>query len=396
MRRIVVAVPVGVAGGLLSAAFLESLSWTERTRGAHDSLVWTLPLAGLAVGLAYHLAGSAVSGGNSLLFDQADSPTTGVPFRLAPLVFVASVVSHISGASVGREGAALQMTAGVVEPWGRRLRWTTQDRAALVVSAIAAGFGSIVGAPIAGAIFALEVRRSGASRRTHALSALVASWVGVEVVDRLGVERTPFPAFPDVIIDIEFAVRVLASSVACGVVAIAFVVSTRTLRALISRLVVVAPLRPMLGGIVVAVMVMVLDLRDFQGLSLHLALDAQTGEVVGQWWWKFVLTVVSVGTGFVGGEVVPLVVIGSLVGGAIGNIAGQDTAVLAILGGVAMLAGGAKAPLACTVLGAELFGWSGIVFFAVASLVARAVSGRTSIYSPAVPLAVSPPSASTN
>lgn len=388
LRRLALSVPVGVIGGLLSAAFLLVLEWTERTRADHGWLVWFLPLAGLVVGVGHWRAGSAVAGGSAMLFDRVENHDRDVPFLLAPLVFCASVVSHIAGASVGREGVALQMTSGVVGGLGTRLGLSARDKSLLLVSAIAAGFGSIVGAPIAGAVFAMEVRRDGNSRLPAALPALVASTTGVATVGMLDMTRTPFPALPETALGADLVGRLVLASLVCGVLGLAFVASIDGVRTLLARVAAWPPLRPLAGGVVVMVLVVALDLRDMQGLSLQLAVEAQTttlpgdglGDLVRRWWWKFLLTVISVGSGFIGGEVVPLIVLGALTGAAVGHVTGGDTALLAILGSVAMLAAGAKAPVACAILGAELYGWTGLGMFLAACLVARAVSGRASIY----------------
>lgn len=394
LRRIFLAVPVGIVGGLLSAAFLKVLEWTEQTRPDHGWLVWLLPGAGLLIGLAYQKAGPSVAGGNAMLFDRVDDHGVGIPFRLTPLALAASTVSHVAGASVGREGVALQMTAGAVDGWGTRLGLDAHERSLLLVTAIAAAFGSIVGAPIAGAVFALEVRRGHnptTSRSGAVVSALTASAIATGVVSVTGISRTAFPGFPRVDLGADLVGRVLLASAVCGVLAFAFVTVVGRIRALLARTVAWPPLRPVIGGFVVAILVVTLNWSDYQGLSLHLAVDAQVTDQVGslaegtgQWWAKFCLTVVSVGSGFVGGEVVPLIVIGALSGAAVGRATGGDAALLAILGAVAMLAGGAKAPIACTVLGAELFGWNGVAYFLTACLIARAVSGRGSIYGPVV------------
>ena len=316
LRRIFLAVPVGIVGGLLSAAFLTVLEWTERTRPDHRWLVWMLPAAGLLVGLAYQKAGPSVAGGNAMLFDRVDDHGVGIPFRLTPLVLAASTLSHLAGASVGREGAALQMTAGAVDGWGGRLGLDARERSLLLVSAIAAAFGSIVGAPIAGAVFALEVRR----RRDPAMSragavapAFASSAVATWIVSVVGVSRTAFPGFPRIDLRADLAGRVLLASVVCGLLAFAFVGAIGWIRALLARIVGWPPLRPVIGGSVVAILVVTLNWSDYQGLSLHLAVDAQVTDQVGslaegagQWWAKFCLTVVSVGSGFVAMNRAPL------------------------------------------------------------------------------------------
>ncbi|MFM9227069.1 MAG: chloride channel protein, partial [Actinomycetota bacterium] len=140
------------------------------------------------------------------------------------------------------------------------------------------------------------------------------------------------------------------------------------------------PLRPVIGGIVIVVAVVVFDLRDYQGLSIQLALDAQSGSAAGQWITKLGLTAVSIGSGFVGGEVIPLVVVGALAGASFGRISGGSVAMFAVIGSVAVLAGAANTPVACTILGVELFGGAGLAFIAVACAASYATSGHAGIY----------------
>lgn len=121
VRWVALASLVGALSGILSAAFIESLSWATRTRGRHDWIVFTLPVAGLVVGASYHWLGRGLERGSNLLIDQIHSHSEWIPLRLTPLIFGASVVSHVAGASVGREGAALQLSAGVTDPISRKL-----------------------------------------------------------------------------------------------------------------------------------------------------------------------------------------------------------------------------------------------------------------------------------
>lgn len=379
-RWVALAVVVGVLCGLLSAAFIESLDWATNARSGNDWLVFTLPLAGLTVGLIYHYLGRGLERGTNLVIDQIHSQSEWIPLRLTPIIFGASVISHVAGGSTGREGAALQFAAGVTDPISRRLGLSGNDRSLMLVTAIAGGFGAVFGVPVAGAVFALEVQRIGRIRYEALVPAVVASFVGDAVVRGLGIEHTHYPAFPSVTWNAAFVLRLVAFAVCAGLVAMLFVTATHKVKSTVARLVRWYPARPMLGGVIIAALVLAFGWRDYQGLSIPLAIEAMNGSASGQWGVKLVLTSLTIGTGFVGGEFIPLFVIGALAGASFGHITGSNVALFAMIGAVAILAAATNAPLACTLVGVELFGSTGLSVLAVACVLAYAASGHTGIY----------------
>ena len=379
-RWVALAVVVGLLSGLLSAAFLESLDWATETRTANDWLVYTLPFAGLVVGLSYHHLGRGLERGTNLVIDQINSQSEWIPLRLTPLIFGASLVSHVAGGSTGREGAALQFAAGVTDPISRRLRLNNHDRSVMLVTAVAGGFGSVFGVPVAGAIFAMEIQKVGRMRYEALVPAFVASFLGDAVVRGLGVHHTRYPVFPAVDMTWSLAAGFVGFGLVAGLVAMLFVHATRTVKSTAARFISWAPARPMVGGIMIAALVLMFGWRDYQGLSIPLAVEAMNGSAAGQWGTKIALTSLTIGSGFVGGEFIPLFVTGALCGASFAHITGSNVAVFAIVGAVTVLAGATNAPLACTVLGIELFGGNGIACFAIACVVAYVSSGHTGIY----------------
>lgn len=379
-RWVALAVVVGVLSGLLSAAFLESLDWATNTRNSNNWLVFTLPVAGLIVGALYHYAGRGLERGTNLIIDQIHSHSQWVPFRLTPLIFGASVISHVAGGSTGREGAALQFAAGVTDPISKKLKLPPADRSLMLITAIAGGFGSVFGVPVTGAVFALEVQRVGRVRYDALVPAFVASFIGDAVVRGLGVHHTHYPLFPSVNWNWATGGRVAAFGLVAGLVALLFVQLTHTVKKISAKYISWYPARPLVGGIILAVLVLACGWRDYQGLSIPLALEAMNGSAAGQWGTKLLLTSLTIGSGFVGGEFIPLFVIGALAGASYAHITGANVALFAMVGAVAVLAGATNAPLACTLLGIELFGGNGIVLFAVACAAAYATSGHTGIY----------------
>ena len=379
-RWVALAVLVGIISGVLSAAFIESLNWATDTRNANDWIVFTLPLAGLLVGASYHYLGRGLERGSNLLVDQIHSHSEWIPFRLTPLIFAASVVSHLAGGSTGREGAALQLAAGATDPISRRLGLDPADRSIMLITAIAGGFGSVFGVPFAGAVFALEVQRVGRVRYEALVPAFVASFVGNAVVLGLGVEHTHYPQIVGDSFSGPTLFKVIIFGLVAGLIALAFIRLTRLIKDTMKKYVSWYPARPMIGGIVLVVLIVSCGWRDYQGLSIPLLVSAMEGATTGRFEVKLLLTAITIGTGFVGGEVIPLFIIGALAGATFANLIGANIALFAIVGSVAVLAGAANTPLACAILGIELFGGNGAILFGVVCVAAYATSGHTGIY----------------
>lgn len=379
-RWVAFAVVIGVISGLLSAAFIESLNWATTSRESERWLLYLLPVAGLIVGASYHYLGRGLERGSNLVIEQIHGQSQWIPFRLTPLIFASSVVSHLAGASVGREGAAIQLAAGVTDPLNKKLGLQPGERSLMLVTAIAGAFGSVFGVPVAGAIFALEVQRVGRVRYEALVPAFVASFVGDAVVRSLDVHHTVFPTMPDIDITTTVMWRVVVFGVLAGAISWLFVRFTHTIRDTAARFIPWYPARPMAGGVILAIVILAFGWRDYSGLSMTLAIEAMNGSAAGQWGTKFALTSLSIGMGFVGGEFIPLFVIGALAGASFASLTGANVALFALIGAVAVLAGATNTPLACTVLGIELFGGNGIVWFAIVCVAAYATSGHTGIY----------------
>jgi H+/Cl- antiporter ClcA len=380
VRWVVLASVVGAISGLLSAAFIKSLNWASTTRVTHNWLIYLLPLAGLVIGLSYHYLGRGLERGSNLLIDQIHEHTEWIPFRLTPLIFINSVITHLFGGSAGREGAALQLAVGATDPISKRLGFPPADRSIMIIAAIAGGFGSVFGVPVAGAVFALEVQRVGRVRYDAILPAFTASFVGDAIVHAVGVHHTAYPPLPSFTWSPSLAWRIILLGLISGLVSMLFVWCTHSVKHVMSRYLSWYPLRPMVGGVLIAAAVLMFRLRDYQGLSVPIALAAFGGAVGGMWLAKLLLTSLTIGSGFVGGEVIPLFVMGALLGASIGHITGGNVALFAIVGSVAVLAGAANTPLACTLLGIELFGGNGAVLFAAVCVASYITSGHKGIY----------------
>lgn len=376
---------VGVLAGLSSAIFLESLDWASRTRDDLPWLLWLLPVAGFVVGLAYWALGGTSDRGNNLIIDEIHEPRAWLPRRMAPLVFVSTIVTNLFGGSAGREGTALQMSASLSDGVFRRvLPVSAPDRRVLLVSAVSGGFGAVFGVPVAGAVFGLEVHSVGRIRHDAIVPALTASFVGDRVVHALGVPHLPVPVIGEVDLGIGLLAKVVIASLLFAWAAVAFIELTHGIKALLARFVSWPPLRPLLGGSAVLAMTLAIGSRDYLGLSLPLieqALAGGVGLAAFAFLGKLVFTAVTLGSGFQGGEVTPLFVIGSTLGATIGVLLDAPVPLFAAIGFVAVFAAATNTPIACTIMAVELFGAGPIVPAAIACVVAYVFSSHRSIYS---------------
>lgn len=381
LRWLALACLVGVIAGIGSASLIGGLNRATTTRNQNDWLIWLLPVAGLVIGLMYHYGGKGLERGSNLVIEQIHSRTEWIGPRMSVLVYAASAITHTFGGSAGREGAAIQLAVGLTDPISKRLRFSEQDRSMMLVTTIAGAFGGAFGVPFAGTIFALEVQRVGRVKYEALIPAFTAAIVSDAVVHELGVKHTEYPIIPRFDWDLETAWKLAVLGLVAGVVAQLFVHGTHLIQRAVARLLKWYPLRPTIGGIVVAAMVLMFGWRDYQGLSTPLALDAFAGDDARSWIPKLILTAVTIGCGFIGGEVVPLFVMGALLGSNMSDLLGVDPTLFAVMGSVAVLGAAANVPLACIVLGIELFGGANALMFAVVCIVAYAVSGHRSVYS---------------
>jgi len=393
VRWVVLGTGVGVLAGLSSAAFLWSLDWATTSFDTHPGLLWGLPVAGLAIGLAYHYGGGRAVEGNTLIIDEIHEPTAWVPRRMAPLVFIGTVVTHLFGGSAGREGTAIQMSGSLTDAAARVMRLDPDDRRTLLIAAMSGGFGAVFGVPLAGAVFGLEVQRTARHRARAVLPALVASVVGDGVVRALGVEHTPTPDLGQVPLQWDLFAKVALAGAAFGLAALAFTVVAHRVKRVFVALIPWAPGRPFVGGVLVVAMTLAVGNRLYNGLSLGLIESSLFGGPVPTWAFlaKLLFTAVTLGSGFVGGEVTPLFVIGATLGATLAGVLHVPLPLLAAVGFVAVFAGAANAPLACTVMGAELFGGGAVGYVAVGCVVAYVCSSHRGIYGSRRPLPASAP-----
>jgi len=380
-KWILICVLIGILSGSASAFFLVSLEWVTQFRIQHDWLIWFLPFGGLLVGLSYYYWGESVAKGNNLLLEEYENPQKVIPFKMAPLVLLGTLLTHLFGGSAGREGTAVQMGGAIADQFTKLFKLDNTERRILIILGISAGFASVFGTPLAGAIFALEVLYFSKINFKSILLSFLVAYAAYFTVEFWQVKHTHYsiPVVPEISATTLFYVIVIG--VLSGFAALLFSRSTHFWGSLFSKNIKYPPLRPFIGGIALAIAIAGFGLTKFSGLGVPVIVDSFSN---ANPWYDFLLKILftgfTLGAGFKGGEVTPLFFVGATLGSALSLIIPLPIAFLAGLGFVAVFSGATHTPIACTIMGMELFGIQPVIFIAIACTIAYFSSGSVGIY----------------
>jgi H+/Cl- antiporter ClcA/PII-like signaling protein len=383
-RWIPVCAAVGAMGGTASALLLFSLEVATAVRDRHLWLILLLAPAGWLVGLMYKYFGGSVEAGNNLILDEIHDPTATIPARMTPLILIGTFMTHLFGGSAGREGTAIQTGASLADQLSGPLRMSPLERRILLMAGISAGFGSVFGTPLAGAVFGIEVLALGKLSYDAIAPCFMAAFAGDLVTRAWGIHHTAYRVAYVPKMSLSGIAYSMIAGLAFGLAGMGFAKLTHLISHTARRYIASAPLRPVAGGLIVTIAVFSIGpsrTTKYLGLGIPTIVASFDSKVAPyDFAAKTAFTAVTLGTAFKGGEVTPLFYIGATLGNALSRIIPLPPALLAGMGFAAVFAGAANTPIASTFLAVELFGAEAGAYAGIACVIAYLFSGHAGIY----------------
>lgn len=390
IQDLIPGIPLSLISGSLVALFLTLLDVSTRVRSENDRLLWLLPLGGVLIYFLYQYFGDHAKGGNNLILEEIQQTKGRISGRMAPLILGSTLLTHLFGGSAGREGTAVQMGGSVAAWLGKCLNIPEHRKPNLLYMGMAAGFGAVFGTPFAGAVFAIEVVAIGALHYRRMLSCLAASWIGHGVCLAWGIQHTTYRITTETHVSVALLSVLIPAAVCFGLCAALFSYTTHGLKKIWEQVLPNYPfLVPAFGGIILILLSQIPGAADYLGLGVYpireggasiLTAFQMHGVSTFSWLWKLLFTAITLSAGFKGGEVTPLFFMGAALGNTLGAFSGMPTDLMAGLGFLAVFAGAANTPLACTIMGIELFGIEYSLHIALVCYVAYYSSGHKGIY----------------
>ncbi len=378
----VFAVVIGVVVGVVGTGFHHALEWAGEMRAEHDWLLYLLPLSGICIAFCYHKSEMPLERGTNFILTSVRENHP-VRLRLAPNIFVTSVLTHLCGGSAGREGAALQLGGAISGNIGHWMHLDDRDSRTITMCGMAAGFSALFGTPLAATIFSLEVVSVGVMYHAALFPCILASLIAHGVALSLGGETTQFvlrdaPQQADALMLLQLVLFGVACAVLSAVVCILFHRIGHFFKKHIpNQYACIAA-----GGAAVVLVSLLLGTRDYNSAGMWVIARAIEGEAhYAAFFIKLVLTAITIGVGYKGGEIVPVLFIGSTFGAAYGAFFGLTPSFAAGLGMTAVFCGVTNAPLTSILLSYELFGGKCLGLFALVIAVSYMLSGYYGLYS---------------
>ena len=377
----ILAVAAGLLIGVVGALFAHAVTWATATRKAHGWLLFLLPAAGLLIVWLYRAAGMAKDTGTNRVL-LAVRRNGEMPLRTAPLIIVATVLTHLFGGSSGREGAALQLGASLSTALERVVTLDKKDDKVIKMCGMAAGFSALFGTPLTATVFAMECVTVGKMHYAALFPCLLAALTARLTAGLLGGHPEAFTLFGVPELTALALVRVAVLGVCSALLARLLCAALGKAHHLYHKYLPNPYAAVFVGGCLVIALTFLSGTRDYNGAGMDvIERMLEEGASPAAFLWKIVLTAVTLGCGFKGGEIVPAFFTGAAFGAAFGGLLGLTPS---FAGGVCMVGvfcGVTNSPLASVLLAYELFGGEGLPLIALAVALSFLLSGYSSLYS---------------
>ena len=373
---------IGITCGAVGTAFHYSVEYVTQFRSGHSWIIFLLPAAGLLIVFLYRAGGIKHDKGTNLVIGSIRNPEYNVPFRMAPLIFITTVITHLFGGSAGREGAALQIGGSLGASIGKLIKMDDNDKHIMTLCGMSAVFAALFGTPVTAALFSVEVISIGILYYSALVPCILSATISYAITEKFHITPTYFILNQVPEMSLATGIRVIILSVAAAVLSILFCMSMQVIGKTFKKYLKNQYLRILVGGVLLVLLTLAVRCNDYNGAGMNIIEQAIHGTAKPEAFiLKLLFTCITIGCGFRGGEIVPSFFIGATFGCTLGGWIGLDPGFGAAMGLVCLFCGVVNCPLASLVLSIELFGASGILLFAIGCSVSYMLSGYYSLYS---------------
>ena len=380
IQFIIFAILCGLLIGAIGALFHECIDFVTELRLEHPKLLLLLPVGGVLILFLYRRTGQGAEGGTNLIISSIQSGKT-VPLRMAPLIFIATTLSHLVGASVGREGAALQLGGSIGHYIASTFRFSERDRKTLIMTGMSAAFSAMFGTPLAAAVFPMEVVSVGIMHYSALLPCTIASFVAHGVAEKMG-GSSPFYELGKLpALNVKTGLMVMLLAILSGFLSWIFCMTLQSGEHITEKIVKNHYLRAVILGSIILVYTWLSRGQTYNGAGSGQIVSFIAGEgPKAAFLFKMIFTILSICAGYKGGEIVPSFFIGASFGSLFGALTGFSPALSAAVGMGAVFCGVTNSPISSFIICCEMFGFEGSAFFLLACVVSFVVSGYYGLY----------------
>lgn len=380
IKWVIFALLSGLVIGAVGTLFYYCMKYATDGRTAYPWLLFFLPLGGVLIVAAYRFMRYEKDGGTNLVLSAIHSGKN-IPLKMAPLIFISTVVTHLFGGSAGREGAALQLGGSIGHFLGEQFHFDEKDRNIMIMCGMSAAFSALFGTPLAAAIFSMEVVSVGIMQYSALVPCVISSLVAHGVAAYFGIapERFWLESIPD--FSIASASETALLAILCAGVSVLFCVTLHTSEHMYQKYLKNPYLRIIAGGVIIILLTLLVGSQDYNGAGMFVIERCFENEYVPYaFLLKILFTALTLGAGFKGGEIVPSFFIGATFGCLFGNILGFSPALCTAVGMGAVFCGVTNCPITSLLICFELFGFEGMPYFLLSIALSYMLSGYFGLY----------------
>lgn len=376
-----IASAIGMGVGMVGSVFGHGVTWATNIWNNNHWTLFLMPVSGLIIVFGYRFAKEEKNKGTDMVLESISSTEEITP-ATGPLIFAATILSHLVSASAGREGAALQLGGSIGNVIARILDLDEKDRKVAIMCGMSACFAALFGTPLTAGIFSLEVVSIGIMYYAALVPCLFAAFIGAGISGGMGLVPDHFHVGEIPEFGINGASVAILIAMVCACVGILMCSILHRSHHIYKHYFPNPYIRVLAGSAIFIVLTLIFKSRYYNGSGMHLIEMCFHGEEIPYYAFlmKILFTAVALGAGFKGGEIVPALCVGATLGYVISVITGMPVGICSAIGMVCLFVSVTNCPISTIFMAFELFGFEAMPFYAIAVAVSFTLSGYYGLY----------------